>query len=398
MRIAAGLAAALLMGAAACKEQLTVPGSCPELCFSGVPQIVDTVLLVRLGSDSVFFGYVGLGEVTSLLVSDSLASGEARAWYRFPRRVDSITVADTFRPYTIDSVGFTVQLAARDTAVKSLRLFFYRVPISIDTLATFDEVESALIEEALLELSEISDSARSGPVNIILRDSASLAKLVIPAEDSGQMAIGFRVGADSATGVRLGTARSGTPAIFTTWARVVVQDTAQSHPAIVHTASANGYVTNRPRTVDPGVLYVGGLPSARSILRFDLPSVIRDGSRLLRATLELTPVEPITGLPNDPALVEVRAVTQDLGGKSPLHALGRSSVLLTLGTDTGIAFDVYGIVQLWRGTVPEPSTIFLQHQQEGGSFAEPAFFSSLSPTGAPRLRITYLIPAPVERP
>jgi hypothetical protein len=307
-------------------------------------------------------------------------------------------VADTLRPYTIDSVGFTVQLAARDTAVRALRLYFYRVPISLDTLSTFDEVESALVDEALIELSEISDSARSGSVNIIVRDSAGLAKLVIAPEDSGQIAIGFRVDADSATGIRLETIRGSIGATFTTWARVVVQDTAQSHPVIVHTAYANGYVTNHPRTVDPGVLYVGGLPSARSILRFELPPVVKDSSRLLRATLELTPVGPINGLPNDPALVEVRAVTHDLGAKSPLHNLARSSALLRLGEETTLSFDVFGIVQLWRGPTPEPSTLFLQHQQEGGSFAEPAFFSSASPARSPRLRITYLLPAPVERP
>ena len=84
---------------AGCTEELTVPGQCPELCPGGQPVVLDTILLATEGSDTAFFGYSDRATISSLLVSDSIAAGEARSWVRFPQRSDSVTVAGVVHAY-----------------------------------------------------------------------------------------------------------------------------------------------------------------------------------------------------------------------------------------------------------------------------------------------------------
>jgi hypothetical protein len=206
--------------------------------------------------------------------------------------------------------------------------------------------------------------------------------------------------ANAPSGVRLGTIANATsgPAFFTTFVRADVPDTALQRQSIGISAGGNGYVTNVTRTFDPDLLYLGGLPAARSILRFDLGSAVPDSATLLRATLELEPAEPLHGLPNDAALLDGRAVLKDLGAKSTPIFNFRAAALLPEGTDTTVAMDVFSIVSTWRTSDSLPRIVYLMLSPEVGSFHEPVFFSSRSPSGAPRLRITYLLPAPVGRP
>ena len=158
------LAASLLLAGAACTEELTVPGHCPELCPGGQPELRDTIIVATEGRDSAFAGYLGYNEVPSLLVSNGLTAGEARAWYLFPKRADSISVivGDSAKPYTIDSVTITVNLAARDTAVKHLVLLLHRLPITIDSLTPFETIDGLLTPETLIDTLAVPDSVTSG--------------------------------------------------------------------------------------------------------------------------------------------------------------------------------------------------------------------------------------------
>ena len=92
-----------LLWVAGCEEELTVPGRCPELCPGGQPTVFDTVIPALEASDTTFFGYSGHLGITSLLVSNGLEAGEARAWVRFPERSDSITRYSSLAPRRADS-------------------------------------------------------------------------------------------------------------------------------------------------------------------------------------------------------------------------------------------------------------------------------------------------------
>ena len=57
---------------------------------------------------------------------------------RFVARPDSYTVKpDSFLPYTLDSVSLSVSVDYRDTTVKHLRLYLYRLPATVDSSVTF---------------------------------------------------------------------------------------------------------------------------------------------------------------------------------------------------------------------------------------------------------------------
>jgi hypothetical protein len=304
-------------------------------------------------------------------------------------------------PYTTDSVAFSFNLVARDTLVPGLKLYLHRVPLTFDSLTTFLDIEAALGEASLIDSIVVPDSVKSGIIRALITDSTTLANL-IPADDSGRLALGIRMIADQPTGVRLSAIGGSGGATFVTYARVDVADTALQRQTITLSAEDNGFALEDPgEVIDPDLLYAGRLPSSRSVLRFPIPDFFRDSSVILvRATLELTPAEPLLGLRGDPALIDIRGVVKDIGAKStPSFAVNGSASLPTDGSTAPFTIDVLGIVQLWG--LPEgglPPTVLVALAPDGGSFHRPVFRSSRSAEGKPRLRITYMRPSQVEQP
>jgi len=401
MRLWLALLASVLM-LAACEEELTVPGQCPELCPGGQPTVFDTIVVALQDSDTAFFGYTDRSSISSLLISDGLAAGEARGWVRFPQRSDSVTVGGIVRSYKADSVVFTVNLVARDSLVDDVWLVLHRVPLTWDTVTAFAEVEAALTTEAIIDSVAIPDSLLTGTVRMVITDSTKMANL-IPEADSGRIAVGFRVRGGAPTGVRIGALLGASGAAgFATFVKAnEVTDTAQQRQTVSVSAEANFFVRNNDVVdPDPDLLYAGGVPSYRSIIRFQLPPIILIPSvRILRATLELTPADPISGLPGDPAAIDVTGVTKDLGAKStPAQNVGSSGLLPQEASTALFQVEMRNVVERWRGVNSLPSTLLFGLQPEGGSFYLPVFKSTRAAEGKPRLRITYMLPSQVERP
>lgn len=397
MRRAGLLVAGLVLALTGCEQELTVPGACPEFCPSGQPQIRDTTIAAVVGSDSSFFGYLGQADIPALLVSDGLPAGEARAWYKFPRRVDSILVQDTLRTYTIDSIVVILTLVGRDSTKGNLVFDLYRIPIATDTTVGFSELNDHLVPANWIDSLPVPDSVRTGPVRKVFTDSV-LARFAVPEDDSGQVAIGVRVRGPGPTGARLGSLNSvfGS-AGFTTYARVAVADTTLQRHTLALTAIDAGYVRTGAGPVNLDRLYAGDLPAGRSLIRFAVPKEILQ-STLLRVTLELEPDGPLYGLPNDAGFLQARAVDKDLGAKSTPSFAFVSTGQLPEGTATGFSLDVLRLVSLWGLPDPPAQTLYLSMLPEGGSFHRPVFHSTRSGGTPPRLRITYLLPPRVERP
>lgn len=398
--VGAGLLAVITI--AGCQEKLTAPADCPALCPGGQAQVFDEVFTAVSGGDSSFVGYLQPYQASALLVSNGLQQGfEERGLVRFLPRSGTFTLRDTARTYTIDSVALSVTLVARDTNLTGLQLLLYRLPQSIDSTTTFAGVAPAFVPESLIATVGVPDSLISGTVRTVFQ-GAELSRVEIPAADSGRLGLGIRIFAPAITGVRVGALAAGTGPIFTTYVTLDVPDTgtAAKLRTIPLGPSFNTYVSEIP-PVDPTLLPVGGTPSARALLRFNLPPRIRDSATIVRATLELTPVTPIPGLLTDPGRLLGRAVLADAGAKSPLSsALGRVPEDTVEAGATTVSLEAVRLVELWLRAGGRPPALVLSLTPEAASFTRPVFYSTRAadPAVWPRLRISYLLSFPFETP
>jgi len=385
-----------------CRERLTSPADCPALCPGGQSEIIDEVITAIPGADSSFRGYVQPVAAPALLVSNGLRGFEELAIMRFPRRSDSVLVRDTLRSYVIDSVALGFTIRARDTTLTGLRLLIYRLPLPIDSTTTYAQVAPAFVPANEVVAIPIPDTLNTGTVRALLQ-GVDVSRIAIPPSDTGVLALGVRLDAAVLTGVRLGASASGSGAVFVTYATLNIPDTGTARlRSFPLTATVNASVAPVPVTDDANLLAVGGSPSARALLRFDLPPRILDSATVVRASLELTPVSPISGLPTDPVRLHARGVLADLGAKSVVESAVAADTV-EAGTGGVLSIEIVRLMQrLWLGNPDAPTTLVLSLDPniEGASFSDPIFYSTRAadPSFHPRLRITYLRSFPFENP
>jgi hypothetical protein len=389
-----------------CREELTSPAECPALCPGGSPQVVDEILSPISGADSSFRGYVQPTSAPSLLISNGLEGFEERAIVRFPRLGDSVSVRDTLRAYTIDSVAFGLSLAARDTTVGGLSISLYRLPITIDSTTGYADVDPFFVPANLVGVIAVPDTLHTGPLRLVL-SGTDLSRVAIPPADTGVLALGLRIDAPTPTGARVGAIASGAGPAFQTFATLDVPDTGTARlRTFTLSANFNSYVLPPQPLPDTTLLAVGGEPSARTLLRFELPPAIRDSANIVRATLELTPVSPIGGLPTDPVLLQARAVVTDVGAKSPVTVpvVGGVPVVPTDTVERGataVSLEIVRVLELWRNSrLPAALMVSVAPSLEAGTFSRPVFYSTRAadPAVRPRLRISFLRTFPFENP
>ena len=390
-----------LLGAAglgACQEKLASPAECPDLC-PGNYDVRDTVLAPALGADSSFEGYVVAGQGSSLRVSWQFPASEDRAVFRFVARPDSFAIGDSIYPYTIDSVALGVTLLARDSTVKGLTIYLYRMPATVDSTVSFTDLDTAFTAANLVDSVVVPDSILTDDFQRMLT-GANLARVAIPPGDSGVLALGVQIRANSGTGVRIGGSAGGLAApTFVTYIQVDQTDTVVAR-TFTRAANFSRYVSQNPPVFDPDLLTVGGAPSARTILRVPWPDLLKDSAQLVRATLELIPTAPIPGLNGDTAFVQARPLLADLGSKSPASSDGLffSAAPVTAGQTDTVRLEVRRALVLWQGDDPLPPAFLLQLVPEGSSFSRATFGSSRTPGFVPRLRVTYARKFPFEAP
>ena len=399
---------AVLLGLAGCQEKLAAPGDCPGICPGDRSVVFDTLITPVVGGDSTYGpgnvgGYVSAGEGSSLQVANGLAGADQLALVQFVPRPDSITLNGTPYAYTIDSVLVGVTLLRRDPAVTGLNLEIYRLssPAAADSTRTFAQLQADVAPANLVAVIPIPDTLRSGPLTRTFT-GAALDSIRIPAADAGVLALGYRITSPAPTGIRIGSAVSGSSGpLFLTYYTPATTDTSLLHqPPLPRIVAYNGFVSSASSIPDSTTITVGGVPSSRALLRFSIPARIRDSSTIIRATLELTPLVPMTGLPGDTVALDVRSVLADLGAKSPRLSSPATRILtslLTVGSTDTVRVDVTTLVDLWQAPARLPSALFLALQPEGSSFSQ-AVFGSTRQGMSPRLRLTYVLPFPFETP
>lgn len=385
--------AVFVLTALGCQEKLGSPTECPELCPGTSLLIRDTILTAREGLDSTYTGYLAANEVGALLVSNGISAGEARAFSVFATRSDSVLVDAVLQPYTIDSAAITINLVARDTAMHNLQLLVHRIPASVDTATSFDSLAALLTAESLIDSVQVHDTLKSGAVRLVVRGEA-LQRMVTNEADSGRLAIGIRVSAPGPTGVRLGSAfGSAGPPVFATYAHVNVSDTAKQRQTITLGSTIANYVIGGLAPTPSDRLFLGGKSGSRILLRFQLPAALKDSGAVIRATLELTPADSIKGLRNDPGKLQVRGVLADIGAKSPALGNIAATADLSSGATAVQQIDLASVISTWFGPNGVTQTLLLGLAPDGGTFSRPEFFSTLSGSTAPRIRLTYALPS-----
>ena len=379
----------------ACTQKLTAPADCPALCPGGQSTFRDTVLDAVVGQDASYAGFSSSLDAIGLLVSSGGGYGESRTVVKFLRRGDSILVKDTMRAFTVDSVVIQLTLAKRDTTVTDLVLGLYRLPRTTDTLATFATIDAAMTPANLLGEITVPNSVTSGGQHLTLA-GADLAKIAFAPGDSTDLAVGVRLRASGPTGVRLGSLLTGASApLFTSYVKAAIADTALQKQRLNRNPSQNRTV--RPPDVGStaGVLPVGGFPASRAFVRFFLPLYLRDSARIVRATLELTALQPLVGIPGDTAHIDARAVLTDFGPKSPVASNASGAVAILPGMST-FSIELVSVVRAWQGSTPLPPIIRLGLDPEGSTFLTPLIRSTAALTGRPKLRLTYRLPFAFE--
>lgn len=383
----------------ACQERLASPADCPSLC-PGSFDVRDTVLYALDDGDSTYTGYLTAGRGNSLRVSRDFPASEDRALVRFAARPDSFLVGDSARAYVIDSVRLELSILYRDTTVHGLKVYLYRLPVSVDSTTTFAEVEAAFVPSAIIDSISVDDTLRTARLGTTLKD-ADLAKVAIPEADSGVMAIGIQIRADAPTGVRLGGSLSGssTPT-FRSFVSVQDVDTTYTR-TFTPSIRFNTFVSQASPAPDQSVLTVGGAPSSRSVIRFPWPALLRDSAQLVRATLELIPAVAMNGLPGDTAYLVVRPALADLGGKSSTSPDDRFAAFVGVvpGDVDPLGFEVRRALLAWQGEDGLPPMFMVQMLPEASSFTTARFGSTRSgPELRPRLRVTYTLTYPFGNP
>lgn len=385
------LALALL---AACRETTVAPAECPSLCPPSGVELVDTVLTGIVVRDSSYRPYVTAEEAAILKLSNDTTARSAAVLRFFPRPDFWFEgdLTDTIRLGRIDSVTITVRIAQRDTLVDSARILVYRVPRprAIDTLTTYDSIAPWIHDSLLVDTIIVPDSVVNGLVTRVMPATA----FAPDAADSNIVSAILVLDAPVPTALNL-TANGFTGAVQLAWyARAA--DTTKLHTFTSLPTFDTFVQSPAPPPMLADRLFVGNLPSARALLRFDIPRYFVDSTTIVSASLVLTPVVPIGGVAGQPFVVEARAIIRDFGRKSffTTDASLGTSVMLTPGDTAQVALALTGILRTWRGIEPDslPRTIILRVTDEGRTLGELAFAPSTAGALAPFLRLSYVKP------
>ena len=399
--------------AAACVERVSAPGNCPSFCPSGQIQIVDTVLTSVISRDSSFRGYLSAPHAPQLLAADLPGVVDGRAIIRFNGYGQRYLVApaDTGTILGADSARLQLTLSRRDTGAHNLTVALYRLPITIDSTTTFAALTGPFTDSLVRRVNIDTLLARPGRKDTITGDSAVVdtvnhvvvlhlkfdtAAARYVGTDSGTVAYGVRVSADSLASIAIAKATLA-------WQWYLRVDSAGAPvartPGSLGAAFAS-FVFDPPAPPADSTLAVGGVPSARSILRVAFPRFIRDSSQIIRGTLTLVPVAPVQGAPSDSFVVEAHTVYTDVGAKSPIivDATRTDTAVIHVGMSDTVQIEVTNLLQFWASDTTRATTLVLRAKQEATSFSQIRFYPSAAQAFRPALQITFVRRFPFGAP
>ncbi len=430
------LACGVLLVAAACTEQATSPGNCPEFCPGGSIVVRDSIFTTIIERDTAFRGYLQ-GYQAEAMTAVDLPGLQSRAVFVLNNMITRIApnAGDTTTvPVFADSARLRLMILRRNQATTNLWLKLYAIPVTTDSTTSYaaldpsfaaTPVDSVSITD-LLARPLITDTATvriwgdtiqtdsAGHV-LLTADSARRLLLYVDLDtlqaplveaDSGRLAFGIRVTADSLASAVFATGESGSDVApnLQWFFRYTIPDTVSATPDSVVRTSAprqprfDSFVFDPPTAPLDSNLAVGGVSSARSLLRVSMPAFLRDSFDVVRATVILVPATPAAGSPADSFTVQARAVQTDVGAKSPVSGGTVGSVVVRPGSTDTVRFELTGLVRAWAIDTTLPTAFFLNALPEAASFGEIRFYSSRASAFRPALHLTYVKRFPFGEP
>ncbi len=396
------LSSGLLLVVIACSQDVTAPGACPDFCPSTKIRVRDTVLVANIVRDSSFRGYVQAHQAVRMQVS--AANGgpgiEARGVIRFLPFSDSLIDAEGRRPIVqTDSFTINFLLAGRSLDVPDLGLAVHRLPATVDSLVTHADVDPFFDDSTLVGIISIPDSVADSTVTGVLPPEG----LEGIEADSSVIAIGLALRAPAPTFVNIVTVEGALGVTLTRYVKIDSVAGELAERMETRGALMDTYVAPPLPAPTGGALAVGGLPSARTIIRLNLPPAIIDSGDIVRATLVLVPNEPVRGAPGDSVRLFVEGLSADFGPKSPIipgvvdTTTGVGSLQLPVGSMDTIRIDVTRTVLPWKSTPALPRSLILRVRPEGAVLGEVRIGSSRTAGFRPALRVTYVPPSLLGR-
>lgn len=385
------ISAALAVGAIACTESISAPGTCPAFCPEAQIQMIDTVLTDVIELDTSFTGYVLSHEAIAMQVAGD-GSFRSRGLIRFSAFPEEIPIdtANTAPVASIDSFRLDMLLRRRSPG-SGLEVQIHRVPLTIDSLTTYDDIADFFDDSTRVgTLSVPDDVTESDTVSAVLPGDA------FPNfdEDGRQGALGLTITANDGF-VTLGTREASLPALLTRFAQATVDDTTIVPGSDLRTATFDTFVHRGDAPPRVGTLAIGGVPSSRAFFRFDIPSSIIDESDIVTATLLLVPVEPVFGAAGDSLDLVGNGVGADFGPKSPVvpGAVVDSLAVrgaAAIGSVDTVAINITTLVGQWQNSESQPRTLVLRGATEAAGPAQLLVGTSRSAAARPALRLTFI--------
>jgi hypothetical protein len=405
------IAAVAAVTLASCSEKLDSGNACPLLCPEAATHLRDTTIDAVV-ADTTVSGLPPIGNENFLLLASRGDTLDTRVIIRYDTlspnftagdgsdsaitRVDSaflkavLLVPDSLHrpkaPVTITL--YDVNTDATDTVAAVLaplfspgRVLGFKV---FPAESLYDTLRIPISNDTVLD--RIS---KGTPLRVGLRlTSTAAAQLRLQSTQIGSgVTLNFRVSPDTAVARVTVTPISHTPTEF------FVRNALADYTIVVKGATEGS----------PDVLSVGGLPSRRTLLRFQIPSAIVDSSTIVRATILLTQRPNRTAVDGGdtvsvlPAAILAGAAITDPVGQ--LTFLSNPGALGLLGTrivpsDSGVrSIEIVNLARTWRGldSTMNPQAVALRGSDEGSLPAQVDFFSTRAPASVrPRLRITYV--------
>jgi hypothetical protein len=397
---------------AACSEKTEAGQGCPLLCPQTAVTLADTTIEASVVSDTTVTGLPPIGNETYTMLASHGDTLDTRVIIRYD------TIQQTYSKSNIDSTIVkidTAQLVAPLVLADSLRRPTVPVTIeayNVDTTAT-DTVSSILA--TLFRPNRLIGSKTFAPESLkdTLRIPISTDTVLDRVKNGTRLRVGLRVVSAKSVDLRFGSSQSATPITLRIKASLDTAATAVSVSPLSQTPKDQSFLSGPLADYTivvkgssgnvPTILGVGGVPSRRVFMRFNVPSKIIDSTTVVRASLLLTQVPNRRLSPKEsvfvyplavlagPAVTDVASSLQFLGATGQF---GLDSLSLAPG-DSGVrSFEIVGLVRTWKGqpTTVSPRTIALRSGAEGSLPAEIDFFSTRAALAAvrPRLRITFV--------
>ena len=404
------VAALLLLGFAACTEQVTGSLGCPQLCGDQSASLRDTTLTGTLVTDSVLTGYPQFGGSRDFTL---IAQGDT-ADVRLVMRFD--TLPNTFRhPNAVVDSAVTRVDSARLTFVVDTSAGRPTAPVTIEAFDV-DTTAADSLTSALLPLFRPDRRIGSRTYSVAeIRDTLPLpisdAVVLAKATAGAHLRVGLRV--SSTQSVRLRVAGSVYTPILTFRVTpdtavkkdsvAIISNTPAGDPIATIFAMYPIVVAGALPAPGPGVLAVGGLSGARTYLRFDVPTILVDSVQVIRASLLLNQVASrvvASAADTIPIVVNPVLVGSQVTDVATIVQLAGAPTLAGLDTvrlapkDAGLrSIELVNLFRAWRQVGAENSirAIVLRAAREANSSAELNFVSLEGAVALrPRLRITYV--------